>query len=152
MLTVNNSGRGGQTLSSGFGGKTQHFGIRTTKSTKRIGCASLKTIVESDKLIITDFDLIDELVNFVAKGTSYQADEGHHDDLVMCCVMFGWLINQDYFKEVTNINIRNVLYEDNLKSIEDSLLPFGLIDDGRDSILEEENGFLVDPTHRMSDF
>ena len=152
MLTVNNSGRGGQTLSSGFGGKTQHFGIRTTKSTKRIGCSSLKTIVESDKLLITDFDVINELVNFVAKGNSYEADEGHHDDLVMCCVMFGWLINQDYFKEVTNINIRNVLYEDNIRSIEDSMLPFGLIDDGRDNLLEEENGFLVNPHNSMSDF
>ena len=88
----------------------------------------------------------------MAKGNSYEADEGHHDDLVMCCVMFGWLINQDYFKEVTNINIRNVLYEDNIRSIEDSMLPFGLIDDGRDNLLEEENGFLVNPHNSMSDF
>ena len=151
VLMVNNSGRAGQTLSSGFGGGTQHFGLRTTKTTKRIGCSALKAIVESEKIIIEDYNLIQELSTFVSRGNSYEAEEGKHDDLVMCCVMFGWLINQDYFKEISNINIRTTLYNENIKAIEDSILPFGIIDDGQDNLIEED-GILFDPRENYSDF
>ena len=151
VLMVNNSGRAGQTLSSGFGGGTQHFGLRTTKTTKRIGCSALKAVIESEKLLIEDYNLIQELSTFVSKGNSYEAEEGKHDDLVMCCVMFGWLINQDYFKEISNINIRTTLYNENVKAIEDSILPFGIIDDGQDNLIEED-GILFDPRENYSDF
>jgi len=151
VLMVNNSGRGGQTISSGFGGSTQHFGLKTTKTTKRIGCSSLKTLVESDKLVINDFDILQELTTFISKGNSYQAEEGKNDDLAMCCVMFGWLINQEYFKEFCNINIRTMLLNENVKSIEDSILPFGIISDGQDQLIEED-GYLVNPNGNFTDF
>lgn len=130
VLVCNNSGRAGQTLGGGFGGKTSHFGVRTTKSVKRLGCANLKVLVESDKLIVTDFDIIHELSTFISKGTSYEAEEGKHDDMVMCCVLFSWLVSQEYFRELTDIDIRSTLYKENAKAIEDSVLPFGIMDDG----------------------
>ena len=131
VLMCNNSGRAGQVISGGFGGGTQHFGVRTTKTVKRIGCSNLKALVEQDKLIVTDYELIFELSTFISKGMSYEAEEGKHDDLVMCCVLFSWLVNQDYFKELTDVDIRGALYAENQKAIEQSVLPFGIIDDGR---------------------
>ena len=139
VIAVNNSGRKGQQVTGGFGGKTMHLGLRTTKTTKRIGCANLKTLIEMDKLLITDYDIIYELSTFISKGTSFEAEEGKHDDMVMCCVLFSWLSNQEYFKELTSADIRSNLYNENIKAIEDSVLPFGIIDDGRDELLSDVN-------------
>ena len=63
-------------------------------------------MVETDKLVINDYELIDELSTFVQHGQSYQAEEGHTDDLAMCCVLFAWMTNQQYFKELTDIDLR----------------------------------------------
>jgi hypothetical protein len=131
VLVCSSNGRSGQTLGGGFGGKSSHFGVRTTKSVKRLGCANLKAMVEGDKLIIPDFETIHELSTFISKGTSYEAEDGKHDDMVMCCVLFSWLVSQDYFKELTEIDIRTTLYKENAKAIEDSVLPFGILDDGQ---------------------
>ena len=113
--------------------------VWTTKTTKRIGCASLKTLIEMDKLLVTDYDIIYELSTFISKGTSFEAEEGKHDDMVMCCVLFSWLANQEYFKELTSADIRSNIYNENIKAIEDSVLPFGIIDDGRDELLSDVN-------------
>jgi len=110
------------------------LGMKTTKVTKRIGCANLKSIVENQKIILNDYDIIHELSTYVVDGSSYNAEEGHHDDLVMCLVLFAWMVNQNYFKDVTNIDIRMRL----LEGYEDNFTPFGFIDDGR----EEENKVL----------
>jgi hypothetical protein len=124
------SGRAGQTLSGGFATST-HRGIRTTKQVKRIGCSTLKTLVESDKLIIEDYDTIYELSRFVQKGQSYEAESGN-DDLAMCCVLFGWLSSQPYFKEITDLDIRKKIYEQNEKMIEEEMLPFGIYSSGNE--------------------
>ena len=122
----------GIVISAGFGGSSVIPGVRMTKAVKRIGCANLKTLVETDKLLINDFNILHELSVFVDNGTSYEAENGHHDDAVMCLVMFGWLTHQSFFKEMTNIDIRNNLYDENLKLLEEELTPFGIIDDGYD--------------------
>ena len=106
------------------------FGIRTTKSVKKIGCSNLKTIVESNKLLISDFETIEELSTFVEDKETYKAEEGCHDDLAMTLVLFGWLITQPYFKDLTNSDIRRNLAQETMKDVHDDLLPAGFFDDG----------------------
>lgn len=123
----------GQSISAGFKRSTS-FGVKTTKSVKKIGCANLKTLIEGDKLIINDFDTIAELNTFVRVRDSYAAEEGNNDDLTMGLVLFAWLTAQSYFKDTTNIDIRKVLLEEQNLLIEENLSPVGFIDDG----LQEE--------------
>lgn len=129
-------GRAGQQIGD-FGGKSTP-GIKTSVQVKKIGCANLKTLIESEKLIIEDFDIVFELSNFVRKRQSYSADDGHNDDLVMTLVLFGWLARQDYFKEMTNTDFRKRMLDENKQAIEEDMLPFGLLDDGRDETIPNE--------------
>jgi hypothetical protein len=93
--------------------------------------------------VLNDFDILAELTTFVAnkRGTSYEAEDGQNDDLVMCLVLFAWLSQQDYFKELTDIDLRKNLYELNAKALEDDLVPFGFIDKGIDNSWEEDDEF-----------
>ena len=122
---------GTQHISAGFAGR-QQMGVRTTKSVKRIGCSTLKDMIEQDKLIVEDYDYIFELSNFVSRRESYEAEEGMHDDLVMCSVLFAWLVRQEYFKDITNDDLRQRLFEENQRMIEEDILPFGFLDDGHE--------------------
>ena len=106
LIMASMRGRAGQILGAGFSGGKAQLGVRTTKAVKSLGCSNLKQMVETDKLIINDYELIEELSTFVQHGQSYQAEEGHNDDLAMCCVLFGWMTNQQYFKELTDIDLR----------------------------------------------
>jgi hypothetical protein len=129
----------GQTISSGFRRST-NFGIRTTKSVKKIGCANLKTLVETDKLIINDFDTIAEMNTFVRVRDSYAAEEGMNDDLVMGLVIFAWLTAQSYFKDSTNIDIRKVLLQEQNMLIDEDITPVGFIDNGlQEEIINDGN-------------
>ena len=129
LFTTTMRGRGGQKVSAGFG-RTSNFGVKTTEQVKKIGCTNLKSLIESDTLTLEDFHIIAELSSFEAKGKSWCAADGHHDDLVMCLVIFGWLTTQEYWKETAQVNLRNVMYDDQMKNIEQELTPFGVIDDG----------------------
>ena len=131
LLMSSVRGRKGQTLDGGFGGSGQtQLGLRTTKAVKRLGCSVLKSLIESNKLLIADYDIIQELVSFISKNNSFEADNGHNDDLVMCMVLFGWLTTQNYFKDLTNMDIRKTVFDEKLKQIEEEMTPFGVIDDG----------------------
>jgi len=133
MLMSSFRGRKGQTLDGGFGSSQTQLGVRTTKPIKRIGCSILKSMIEDDKLLISDLYIIQELVSFVAKSASYEADTGHNDDLVMCLVLFGWLTTQNYFKDLTNMDIRKRLFDEKLKQLEEEIVPFGFIENGLNS-------------------
>ena len=109
-------------LTWGYGNRSQR-GIRTTKSVKRLGCSILKNLVEGQKILIQDFDVISELSTFIGKGGSFEAEEGSHDDLVMCLVLFSWMTNQQFFADMTNTNIKQKLHEDQLRQIEEEALP-----------------------------
>jgi len=133
MLLTENNGREGKRLLSGvagFNGRADK-GIRTTKSVKSIGCSMIKLLVEQNQLIINDFETIREMSTFSQKGTSYEAEPGNHDDLMMCLVLFGWLSNQRFFKELTDINTVINLKEMNEEKVFSELVPFGMIDDGQ---------------------
>ena len=142
-------GRLGQVVGGGFGDSATDLGIRTTKSLKRIGCSNLKQLIEGDKLEIHDFDVIVELSNFIQKGQSFEAEEGASDDLVMCLVFFAWLTDQQYFKEMTDEDIRKRLFESQKENIEADMAPFGFIDDGildLDAAFVDEDGDYWRPT------
>ena len=103
----------------------------------------MKTLLEDDKLIINDYDIISELTTFTQKHNSYEAEEGCNDDLAMCLVIFSWLVAQDYFKEMTNNDVRKRIYEEQKNQIEQDMSPFGFILDGLEDMevfIEKETG------------
>lgn len=141
MFLTQTKGRAGIQLGGGYGGRGgPGFGLRTTKTVKRIGCVNFKSLVEADKLLIPDEKILFELNRFVAVRNSFEAEEGCNDDLVMCCVLFAWLVHQDYFKEISNSDIRSLLTTDNESLIHESLTPFGFIHTGHD-----EDDFIESP-------
>lgn len=129
VMSIASAAGKGQYINSGFA-KSFEWGLRTTKQSKKVGCTSLKDLIEGDKLIVPDFDTLRELTVFVAKANSYEAEQGEHDDMVMTLVMFAWIASQEYFREMADQDIRHVLYEERMKNIEENLVPFGEIDDG----------------------
>jgi len=131
----------GQIVSGGFGGGKSQLGVITDKKVKRIGCSNFKSLVEEKKLLIPDADTISEISTFIQKRSSYAADEGYNDDLVMGLVLFSWLATNPYFKELTDINIRKELYETRIQSIEQEIAPFGFINDGlEESVYQDASG------------
>jgi hypothetical protein len=124
LLMTESAGRSGKRISGGFG-KSVDKGIRTTKSVKAIGCNMLKLMVEQDQLIVNDFFTINELSTFSRKGNSYEAESGAHDDLVMCLVLFSWLTDQTFFKDITDINTMLRLKQRNEEDLMESLMPIG---------------------------
>jgi hypothetical protein len=131
IIYVSMQGRKGQVVNGGFGAKGSSInGVKTSTAVKRIGCSILKNLIEDTKLIVEDFNTVDELTTFVAKGDSFEAEDNHHDDLAMTLVLFSWLTTQAYFKSITGSDIRKDLYEEQIKNLEEEMTPFGFVDDG----------------------
>ena len=123
-------GRAGQIMGGGFSGTKGQLGVRTTKAVKKIGCSNMKQVIENDKIIVEDFDIINELSTFIIKGNQFEAEQGANDDLVMCIVLMCWAMDQKYFKELTNVNIRANMLKENQTQMENEMAPFGFVDDG----------------------
>jgi hypothetical protein len=138
ILSATMRGRKGQVLDGGFGSGQSQFGVRTTEVVKRTGCSILKSLVESDRMIIQDFDVIKELFAFVAKKNSFEAEVGYNDDLVMTLVLFGWLSTQPYFKDLSSLDIRKDIYQDTITKLEEEMTPFGFVDDGVEEPIPEK--------------
>ena len=134
MLMAAMRGRAGQVVGHGFSGKKSQMGVRTTAQVKKLGCSNLKTLLEDDKIITTDYDIISELTTFAQKHNSFEAEEGCNDDLAMCLVIFSWLVAQDYFKEMTDNDVRKRIYEEQKNQIDQDMAPFGFLDDGINDI------------------
>ena len=132
LLMASMRGRAGQVVGTGFSGKKTQLGVRTTSAVKKLGCSNLKTLLEDDKILVKDYEIISELTTFSQKHNSFEAEEGCNDDLAMCLVIFAWLVAQDYFKEMTDNDIRKRLYEEQRNQIEQDMAPFGFIQDGLD--------------------
>jgi len=137
MIWVGSNNKYGQVLSSS--GKNATLGVRTTLPVKRIGCSTLKSLIEENKLLIFDTDIISEFSTFVESKNSFGADEGYNDDLVMCLVLFAWASNDIYFKSLMDSNNRTALYQQKINAIEDNLTPFGIVDN-KNSAYEVEDG------------
>ena len=132
VLMCSMRGRAGQIVGSGFSGKKSQLGVRMTAAVKKLGCSNLKTLLEDDKLLTVDYEIISELTTFSQKHNSFEAEEGCNDDLAMCLVIFAWLVAQDYFKEMTDNDVRKRIYEEQRNQIEQDMAPFGFISDGLD--------------------
>jgi hypothetical protein len=136
LLMCSMRGRAGQLVGQGFSGKNSQLGIKMSKQVKRVGCSNLKTLIEDDRLVLNDFDIISELTTFVSKNNSFQGEIGTNDDLCMSLVIFAWLVVQDYFKEMTNNDVRKKMSEEQKEQLEQDMSPFGFINTGLDE--EEE--------------
>ena len=141
LVMASMRGRAGQILGAGFSGGRAQLGIRTTKAVKKIGCSNLKQLIEDNKLIVEDYDIINELSTFIVKGSSFAADDGCNDDCVACLFIFGWATDQTYFKELTDNDIRKTMLKEQQDALEQDMAPFGFVVTG----LEDENiGEMVD--------
>jgi len=132
ILMSSMRGRNGQVVGQGFSGSKTQLGVRTTSAVKKLGCSNLKTLIEEYKLLTLDYEIISELTTFAQKHNSFEAEEGCNDDLAMCLVLFAWLVAQDYFKEMTENDVRKRIYEEQKNQIEQDMSPFGFISDGFD--------------------
>jgi hypothetical protein len=132
LIKIEMKGKQGQMQTPGFK-KRIAYGLKTSKQTKIIGCTNLKTLIESDKLIINDAETITELTTFSADKQSFKAEEGNNDDLAMTLVHFGWLTAQRYFKENINNDIRVTLQQEQLNIMDTDLTPLPIIDNGVDN-------------------
>ena len=133
ILMCSMRGRAGQIVGQGFSGQKTQLGVKMSKTVKKVGSLNLKAMIEEDKLLFCDYDIISELTTFISKSNSFEAEEGCNDDLAMCLVIYAWLVAQDYFKELTDQDIRKRLYDEQKNQIEQDMAPFGFIDDGLDS-------------------
>ena len=137
--------------------KANALGIEINRKTKRLGCSAIKDILENNKLSIVDEQTILEISTFEARGQSYEATEGNHDDLMMNLVLFGYFVSTQYFANMTDINLKEMIFKQRMQEIEDNVVPFGIIDDGRQyseqienvedpwKIREETQRFIYDP-------
>jgi len=143
ILMCSMRGRAGQIVGQGFSGTKSQLGLKMSKTVKKIGCSNLKTLIEDDKLLFTDYEIISELTTFIQKNQSFEAEEGSNDDLAMCLVIFAWLVVQPYFKEMTDNDVRKRIYEEQRNQIEQDMAPFGFISDGLDddiAIVDSQTG------------
>ena len=138
LVMASMRGRAGQILGAGFSGGRAQLGVRTTKAVKKVGCSNLKQLIEDNKLIIEDYDCVNELSTFIIKGSSYAADDGCNDDLVACMFMFGWATDQTYFKELTDNDIRMTMMKEQQDALEQDMAPFGFIVNGIDDPIDDE--------------
>ena len=132
LLMCSMRGRAGQIVGQGFSGKKTQLGVKMSKTVKKVGALNLKTMIEEDKLIFKDYEILSELTTFIQKHNSFEAEEGCNDDLAMCLVIYAWIVAQDYFKELTDQDVRKRLYEEQKNQIEQDMSPFGFIMDGLD--------------------
>lgn len=135
VLSTVSRGAGGQAITTtSFAGSnslaTVRLGVHTSKRTKSVGCSTLKNLIENDQLMINDARAINELSTFIQSKTTFQAEEGKHDDVVMALVIFAWMTTQNFFIELTDVNIRERVFATNASAIEQMLTPFGFINNG----------------------
>ena len=113
--------------------KAEDIGVTMTKRIKRIGCSTLKELLEENRMSICDRDGITELMTFISKGNSFEADRGFHDDMVMNLVLFSWFVTTDHFYHLTDRQVKELLYAEQQKTIEDDILPPGIFDTGQNN-------------------
>ena len=145
VITISIKGKKGQKVGEGFGGGRVHGGVKMSAQVKKIGCLILKEMIESDKLLINDFDIIAEISTYILKAGSYEATEGYNDDLIATLVMFGWLTTQDYFKDLVNLDVRKRLFDEKLRKLEEDLTPFGFMDMGEGELEEATRMLAAEP-------
>jgi hypothetical protein len=138
ILMVTQNGRKGQVLGGGFGQTKPRFGVKMSPAVKRIGCMALKALIENQQLLVVDYDIIQEFMTFVQEGTSYEAEYGKHDDMIMTLVLISWCTTQQYFKNLIENDVRQQILDHNQAMIDADMVPFGLYDDHGDGAAYED--------------
>lgn len=133
VLMCKMRGRAGQVLGGYFSSKAT-YGVKMSTATKKVGCSNLKTLVESDRLLIEDYKILEELTRFVRHNKTYQGESGYNDDLAMCLVIFSWAATQDFFKELASSDVRKHLYKEKQKIIENQMMPLGFQENGAEIV------------------
>ena len=146
LLMCSMRGRAGQVVGQGFSGSKVQLGVKMSTTVKKTGCANMKQLIEDDKLVFTDFDIITELTTFIQKGQAWEAEEGCNDDLAMCLVIFSWLATSDYFRELHDSDVRMRMYQEQKDAIEADMAPFGFVSDG----VNDEETFTDDEGDRWN--
>jgi hypothetical protein len=141
VLCTESNGRAGKKIT--YYSKKCDKGIRTTKLVKGMGCGNLKLLIEQNKLLIFDKNTVDEFNTFSRVNDTYKAEPGKHDDLVMGLVLFAWLTEQDYFKELTSLNTGTSLREISSQKIDEEILPFKIM---RDHNYSRQKGIFMEET------
>lgn len=151
LLSCFIKGRKGQIVGQGFGGTKVEFGVKMSANVKKIGSLNLKMLIEEDKLLFYDYDIINELATFVQKSNTFMAEEGKNDDLVMCLLIFAWLTTNEYFKEITDLDIRKRLFQEKMEKEEDDVLPIGFLETGlqEETFVQEDKLWEVVPPEEM---
>ena len=124
--------------------KAEDIGVTVNRKIKRVGCSTLKELLEENRLTVVDRATITELMTFITKGNSFEADRGYHDDMVMNLVLFSWFITTEYFYHLTDTQVKDLLYAEQQKLIEDDVLPAGVFGEER----HEETTFVDDEGDR----
>ena len=117
-------------LDKGFLGKKTQLGVKMSKTVKKVGALNLKTMIEADKVLFNDYEIISELTTFISKSNSFEAEDGCNDDLAMCLVIYAWLVHKIILKNLTDPDVRKRLYEEQKNQIEQDMAPFGFMLDG----------------------
>ena len=144
-------GRAGQDVGQGFSGSKTQLGVKMSTTVKKVGCSNLKALIEEDKLLLSDYDIISELTTFIQRGQAWEAEEGCNDDLAMCLVIFSWLAMSDYFKELHDADVRQRIYLAQKEQIEADMAPFGFVSDGlEDETFVDPEGDVWNPVTRTS--
>ena len=133
-------GRAGQVIGQGFSGTKVQLGVKMSTTVKKTGCSNLKQLLEDDKLLLNDYDIISELTTFIKKGQAWEAEDGFNDYLAMCLVIFSWLETSYYFKELHDSDVRARMYKEQREGIEQDMAPFGFVDDGLGEEVEVVDG------------
>ena len=151
LLTCFIKGRQGQILGQGFGGARVEYGVKMSKNVKKLGSINLKMLIEEDKLFINDYDTINELSTFIQKSNSFMAEEGKNDDLVSCLVLFAWASTNEYFKEITDDDIRKRLFQEKQENDENDMLPIGFLENGlqEETFIENDKVWQIVPNEEL---
>lgn len=120
--------------------RADDIGVTMTRKIKRIGTSTLKEMMEENKLFVRDPNTIQELMTFVNKGMSFEADKGYHDDMVMNLVVFSWFVTTDYFEYLTNYKVKELLYSSQQQDIYDDILPPGIFGENSSNSFVDSSG------------
>lgn len=138
-------------------GISKKMGIECTKLVKRIGCSRLKEMIEGRHFNIQCKDTLEEFFHFIENKNSYEAEQGHHDDLVMGLVLFAFYANTNEFTEYQRRSFSKEYMQRHIDNIQDELLPPSLVvdsglDAAEESFYEDEHDDFFDSFLENEDF
>lgn len=115
---------------------SKDLGMKQTKTTKAVGCSTLKDLIEKDKLIVQHKETVQEFRTFVEKGVSWAAQDEKHDDLVMGLVIFSYLTTQERFSDFLDVerNVGRDVFRNEMDEMMDDFQTAVFVMDGNETL------------------